>query len=72
MKILTIDIKDFYLFNGNDLEEPEYMTIHIDDITRQYRDKYSHMANRNGRLLIELSKTIYGLRQAGQIAQKNL
>ena len=56
--------------NGNNLEENEYMAIHIDDITSEYRTKYIHMTNKDGKILIDLSKTIYDLRQAGQIARR--
>jgi hypothetical protein len=70
-KFMTADIKDFYL--GTPLREPEYMRIKLDhipqDVIAKYdMDKYAH----NGSVIVAVHKGIYGLPQAGKLAQDRL
>ena len=68
---MTMDIKDFYL--GTPLPHPEYMRIHIDQMPQKSREKYiSSGMLKNDYLLFEINKGIYGLAQAGLLAQERL
>jgi len=71
LKFMTLDIKDFYLSEMNVLDSPEYMVLKEKYLPKKYREKYGNMIS-NGQLLIRLDKTIYGMKQAGYIAQRNL
>ena len=72
-KLCILDIKDFYIAPMNVLDTPEYMFISAKDISPKLRATYGHLIEqRSGRLLLKLVKSIYGMRQAGFIAQKNL
>jgi hypothetical protein len=68
---MTIDIKDFYL--GTPLTRPEYMRIPLSKIppatlTSHALDQYVH----NNAILFEINKGMYGLPQAGILANKQL
>lgn len=70
-KFMTADIKDFYL--GTPLPNTEYMRIdlaHIPDnvIQKYHMQKYAH----NDAVIVEVHKGIYGLPQAGKLAQDRL
>jgi hypothetical protein len=61
------DISNFYL--GTPLDRPEYVRIRLADITQDFIDeyqleKYAH----NGWVYFEITKGVYGLKQAGKLA----
>ena len=68
---MTIDIKDFYL--GTPLKDNEYMHIKGRHIPTDIRMRYhlKHISD-DDNVLVEISKGIYGLPQAGKIAQDRL
>ena len=70
-KFMTADIKDFYL--GTPLPTTEYMTIKLDHIPSDVIAKYD-MAKyaSNGAVTVSVHKGIYGLPQAGKLAQDRL
>ena len=70
-RFLTLDIKDFYL--NTPLDRPEYLRIsskflpqHI--VVKNNLQQYLH----NGSILFEVNKGMYGLPQAGLLAQNRL
>ena len=70
-KFMTADIKDFYL--GTPLPNTEYMRIQLahipqDIIAKYHMNEYEH----NGAVLVAVHKGIYGLPQAGKLAQDRL
>ena len=67
---MTSDIKDFYL--GTPMGRKEYMRIHRDQIPEHIRAKYPEELMRDGYMLAEIDKGIYGLAQAGRLAQRRL
>ena len=68
---LTADIKDFYL--GTPLERFEYMRISLKHIPIDIQVKYNlKVFEHNGYVLMEIRKGIYGLKQAGKLAQDRL
>ena len=69
--IMTLDIKDFYL--GTPLERPEYMRISEKHLTKRIIEKYKLQGMiHNGHVLMEITKGIYGLKQAGKLSQDRL
>ena len=69
--ICTADIKDFYL--GTPLDRPEYMRISLKHIPSDIQERYNIASMvHNGYVLMEISKGIYGLPQAGKLAQDRL
>ena len=69
--IMTADIADFYL--GTPLDRPEYMRISIKHVPQDIIDKYQLQSFiHDGYLLMEITKGIYGLKQAGKLAQDRL
>jgi hypothetical protein len=70
-KALVVDIKDFYLMS--DLLRPEFMWINLadmpDDIQAEFDTARYAVA---GRVLMKVVKGIYGLPQAGFLAQQAL
>ena len=70
-RFLTIDIKDFFL--NNMLPRKEYMKIHLDTIPNAIRELYKldEMAT-DGFIYFEVSKGMYGLPQAGRVANDTL
>lgn len=72
VNFMTADIKDFYL--GSTLESPEYMFLRRDqvpeDIQLEFKDSI-HWDN-NNRAMVKITKGIYGLPQAGRLAQLKL
>jgi hypothetical protein len=65
------DISNFYL--GTPLDRPEYVRIRLADITQDFIDeyqleKYAH----NGWVYFEITKGVYGLKQAGKLANNLL
>jgi hypothetical protein len=70
-KFMTADIKDFYL--GTPLPTPEYMRINLDHIPADIIDKYKMREYVEGNaVIVEVNKGIYGLPQAGRLAQDRL
>ena len=68
---MTIDIKDFYL--GTRMKRKEYMRIHLSQIPIESQIKYiTEELVHDGSVLVEISKGIYGLTQAGLLAQEQL
>jgi len=69
--ILTADIKDFYL--GTPLDRKEYMRINLKHIPFDVQQRYD-IADMvyNDHVLMEISKGIYGLPQAGKLSQDRL
>jgi hypothetical protein len=68
---MSIDIKDFYL--GTKLKQNEYMRIHISQIPQESLEKYvTPNLIQDDHVLAEISKGIYGLKQAGLLAQQRL
>jgi len=70
-KFMTADIKDFYL--GTPLPNTEYMRIKLDHIPQHVIDRYA-MADfaHNNAVIVAVDKGIYGLPQAGILAQDRL
>jgi hypothetical protein len=70
-KFMTADIKDFYL--GTPLPHHEWMRVELKQIPHDVQLKYNlpHFA-KNGAVLMEIMKGIYGLPQAGKLAQDRL
>jgi hypothetical protein len=69
----TLDIKDYYL--NTPLKRKEYMVIHKSQIPDAFFLEYPNVAtlvNAKGFYLMEISKGIYGLPQAGKLAQDRL
>lgn len=69
---MTLDIKDFYL--NTPLDRKEYMVIHTSQILAAFLAQHNiqHLCNAKGYYLMEISKGIYGLPQAGKLAQDRL
>ena len=69
---ICADIKDFYL--GTTLERPEYMRIHKRQIPRDIQLRYNldSMWDTDDCVFVEINKGIYGLPQAGKLAQERL
>lgn len=70
-KFMTIDIKDFYL--GTTLPRKEYMRIASNQMSKKYIEEHG-MENmcEDGYYYVEIAKGIYGLPQAGLLAQEKL
>jgi hypothetical protein len=70
-KFMTADIKDFYL--GTPLTTKEYMWVQTRFLPPAIIEKYSlRDMIVNDRVLVEISQGIYGLAQAGRLAQQRL
>ena len=71
-RFLTLDIKDFFL--QSDLPTKEYIRIHSKYFSKFFRDLYG-LHNKiadNGYIYCEISKGMYGLKQAAILAYKKL
>ena len=67
----TADIKDFYL--NTPMAEFEYMRIRVDDIPPDIMRRYNLDAKiHNGYVYVEIRKGMYGLPQAGPLANDRL
>jgi hypothetical protein len=73
-KCLTGDLKDFYLQTAKMPEKDyAYMTIPIEVIPPDIIEKYNLLTLAvNGKVYVEVSKGIYGLPQAGKLANEQL
>lgn len=69
---MTADITDFYL--NTPLPRKEYMRIRLDQIPSDIRQKYDVAKAAAGKksVLVEINKGMYGLPQAGKLAQDRL
>jgi hypothetical protein len=70
---MTADITDFCL--GTPLPRKEYMRIGLNQISQSTQQQYNvrQLAGHdNTHVLVEISKGIYGLPQAGKLAQERL
>ena len=67
---IIIDIIDFYL-NSN-LKEYEYVYIELELIPQDFIDQYNLKAiAKDGKVLAEVRKVMYRLKQAGKLAHKD-
>ncbi len=68
----TIDLKDFYL--NTPMERPEYMQLKLSDLPHNLVDMYNltKIAQDNDNVYIKIQKGMYGLLQAGVLAQQLL
>jgi len=71
-KFMTLDISNFYLMTP--LKRPEYMRMKIADIPQEIIDEYNlkDKATPDGSIYIVATKGMYGLPQAGLLANKLL
>jgi hypothetical protein len=61
------DISNFYL--GTPLDRPEYVRIHISQIPNEFIEEYNlHQYVHDGWVYFEITKGVYGLKQAGKLA----
>ena len=68
---MTVDIKDYYL--GTPMNRYEYMRIPVKHIPQDIMDQYNlHDLIENDHVLVEIRKGMYGLPQAGLLAQHQL
>ena len=68
---MTLDIHNFYL--GTPMEVYEYMKIKFDSIPQEIINKYNlKELEYNGFIYLEVRKGMYGLKQAGVLANENL
>ena len=66
-KFASFDLANFYL--GTPLDRPEYVRIQLSVIPQEFIDEYN-LTNytHNGWIYFEISKGVYGLKQAGKLA----
>jgi hypothetical protein len=70
-KCMSADAKDFYL--GTPMERPEFMRIPIKMIPTVIIDQYNLLPLvHNGYVMVEINKGMYGLPQAGILANERL
>lgn len=70
-KFMTIDLKDMYL--QSTLEQDEYVAIPVNEIPEASMTRHNlHDKVRNGRVYFRVPKAMYGLPQAGYVAQQDL
>ncbi len=71
-KCMTIDLKDFYL--NTPMKQLEYMRLKISDIPEEIIEQYKlrEITTSDGYVYTEITKGMYGLPQAGIIAQNLL
>ena len=70
-KFLTLDIKNFYL--DTPMKVFEYMKLKFDTIPKDILAKYnSDKVVHNGHVYLEIQKGMYGLKQAGVLADEHL
>ena len=62
------------MYLNTDLEDPEYVRIHISKIPKQFIDMYSLLVfvTPDGWVFFEIRKGMYGLPQAGVLAHQKL
>ena len=71
-KFLSLDIRDFYL--ETPMKRPEYMKLPIDIIPQEIIDQYNllPLVHTDNHVYLEITKGMYGLPQAGRIANDQL
>ena len=70
-KFMTLDIKNFYL--NTPLKRFEYLRLKLDDIPEDVRKHYNlEQKAKKGYVYVEVRKGMYGLPQAGLLAQELL
>ena len=71
-RFMTMDISNFYLMTP--LKRPEYVKIKMNDIPEEIRAEYKlhDYATPDGNVYIEITKGMYGLPQAGLLANELL
>ncbi len=70
-RFTTADIKDFFLMS--DLERPEYMWIPLSQMPNRIQTTYNVADYAvNERVMVEITKSIYGLPQASLLAKRRL
>ncbi len=71
-RFMTIDIKDFYL--NTPMDRPEFMRLKMADIPKEFIELYNlrQLATPDGYIYVWVQKGMYGLPQAGIIAQQLL
>lgn len=71
-KFMTMDISNFYLITP--LKWPEYLRVELSDIPREIIKQYNlhAISNNKGFVFIEVTKGMYGLLQAGLLANQLL
>ena len=70
-RFMCIDLKDFYL--GTPMNRYEYIWIKMSDIPQDIIDQYGLTEKAvNGKVLVEIRKGMYGLKQAGHITNERL
>lgn len=70
-RFATADIKDFYL--GTPMNRKEYMRIKLDQMPIESQMKFVKPGMiKDGHVVAEITKGIYGLAQAGKLAQERL
>ena len=64
---MTMDLSNFYL--NTPLDRPEYTRIKLTDIPQEIVEEYKlHQLVHNGWIYFKISKGMYGLKQAGKLA----
>ena len=68
-RCMMIDLKDFYL--NTPMKQPEYMRLKLSDIPEEIIEQYKlrEITTPDGYVYMEIMKGMYGLPQAGIIAQ---
>jgi hypothetical protein len=71
-KMLTADIKDYFL--NNPMDRYEYMKIPLKWIPQEILEQYglANKADKDGYIYVEIHKAMYGLKQAARIAYDRL
>ena len=70
-KFMSIDIKDFYL--NNEMDNFQYMHIPVHVIPKTIMELYNlQPLVHNGKVYVEIRKGMYGLKEAGAIANQKL
>ena len=71
-KSMTIDIKDFYL--NTHMDRFKYMKLKISDLPEDFVKLYdlASKVDKNGFIYLEVRRSMYGLPQAGIVAQQLL
>jgi len=66
-RFACFDISNFYL--GTPLDRPEYVRIKITNIPQEFIDEYNLTKfEHNGWVYFEINNGVYGLKQAGKLA----
>ena len=70
-KFMTMDISNFYL--NTPMKRPEYIRIKVSDIPDEIVNEYNlHSKATGGHVYVKISKGMYGLPQAGLLANELL